>query len=198
MVKVKGPFKGKTSNTVTVGTPEGQIGGRGGKLGHRTKQDDQDSTTWDSDRVWEYQKGKKIYIYIYSHKDQSFSRPLRGSYRSHKASGMFPAWRKQVNKLIKEIMTYTNSNWTRQNLLRASDRHTVYEKLNKDKRHLTRERRQGTEQLSKRDWMYKRSSTNSLPIALGCFLIILKDNLSRVPWWHNWLRIQYCRNCGTS
>lgn len=39
-----------------------------------------------------------------SHKDQSSSRQLRGSYRSHKASGMFPAWRKQVNKLIKEIL----------------------------------------------------------------------------------------------
>lgn len=45
-------------------------------------------------------------------------------------------------------MTYTNSYRTRQNSLRASERYRVCKKLNKDKRHLTREKRQAAEQLS--------------------------------------------------
>lgn len=95
MVKVKGPFKGK----VTMRTPEGQVWGWGGTLGHRTKGNDHKSTTWESDRASEYQREKKT-----SHKDQSSSRQLRSSYRSHRASGVFPAWRKPVNKLTKEIL----------------------------------------------------------------------------------------------
>lgn len=58
MVKVKGPFKGK----VTMRTPEGQVWGWGGMLGHRTKGNDHKSTTWESDRASEYQREKKLLI----------------------------------------------------------------------------------------------------------------------------------------
>lgn len=99
MVKVKGPFKGKAGTTVTMRTSEGQVQGQGGVLGHRTKGNDHKSTTWESDRASDYQREKKT-----SHRDQSSSRQLRGSYRSRRASGVFPAWRKPVNKLTKEIL----------------------------------------------------------------------------------------------
>lgn len=57
---MKGPFKGKTSNPVTMGTPEGHSGGEGGKFGHRTKQDDHYGTTWEFDRI--RNKEKKMFL----------------------------------------------------------------------------------------------------------------------------------------
>ena len=62
MVKVKGPFKGKAGTTVTMRTSEGQVQGQGGALGHRTKGNDHQSTTWESDGASDYQREKKLLI----------------------------------------------------------------------------------------------------------------------------------------
>lgn len=124
---MKGPFKGKTSNTDTMETPEGRLWGRGGKLGHRTKQDDHyyggHLGIWQS--TWITKKKKR---YFSQKTKQSFSKHLRGSYKkppslrrvscSEEASG-------QPNQ--RDLVTYRNTSRARQNTPDASEVYSVQE-----------------------------------------------------------------------
>ena len=117
----------------------------GGKLGHRTKRDDYKSTTWESDRVCDYQRKQKRDFSLRPIIQQTVERLLQKPQSLRHVSCLEEA-SEQANQ--RDIMAYTNSHRTRQNSLRASERYRVCKKLNEDKRHFTREKRQGAEQLS--------------------------------------------------